>query len=176
MALFTLATYLTRMRRGIAAAKLTGPLRRNMVLRVYQRMATAKVPTPSAGAMLAQLKSVGLGIRRQDFLRIHKAFRLAGILGARIQVMRPTTRPLKAAIPEWPGFMARRYLYQFTMNVYDYRADKWTVEPFRWSSNRIYSRSGAEREIRNWWRESGFSEDVNLRSVHFTAVWKNKDQ
>jgi len=175
MALFTLATYLARLQRGLAAGVLTAPLRRNMVFRVYQRIATAKIALPSARSMLAQLRSAGLGIRTQDFYRIHRAFRAGGILGARIQVLGPAVRPLKAAIPEWPGFMARRYLYQFTVNVYDYKKEAWRVHPFRWSSNQIYSKSGAEREIRNWWRESGFPEDVDLASVHFEAVWKNAE-
>lgn len=175
MALFTLATYLVRLRRGIAAGVLTSAMRRNMVLRVYQRIATAGIPTPSARSMLGQLRSAGLGIRTQDFYRIHRAFKMGGILGARIRVLGPTVRPLKAAIPEWPGFMTRRYLYQFTMNVYDYKKKVWRENPYRWSSNRIYSKSGAEREIRAWWRESGFSEDVDLASVHFDSVWKNAE-
>lgn len=176
MAIFTLATYLMRLRRGIVAGVLTAPMRRNMVLRVYQRIASARVATPSARSMLGLLRSAGLGIRTQDFYRIHRAFRAAGILGARIQVLGPAVRPLKAAIPEWPGFMTRRYLYQFTMNVYDYRKDVWRQQPFRWSSNRIYSKTGAEREIRAWWRESGFSTEVDLDTVHFEAVWKNAEQ
>jgi len=176
MAAFTLALYLLRLRRGIAAGVLTGPMRRNMVLRVYQRITTAKVAIPSARSMLGQLRSAGLGIRTQDFYRIHRAFKMAGILGARIQVLGPSVRPLKAAIPEWPGFMSRRYLYQFTMNVYDYKKDVWQQQPFRWSSNTIYSKTGAEREIRAWWRESGFSTEVDLDTLHFSAVWKNAEQ
>jgi len=176
MAVWTVANYLLRLSRGLAVTKLTGPMRRDLVLRVYQRMATARAITPSATSMLAQLRSAGLGIRRQDLLRIHKEFKRAGVLGARIQVMGPTARPLKAVIPEWPGFMSRRYLYEFTMKVHDYKSDQWIDEPYRWSSNRIYSKTGAEREITNWWRESGFSKDVDLSSVHFKAVWKNRVQ
>lgn len=176
MALFTLASYLLRLRRGIAAGVLTSAMRRNMVLRVFQRISTAGLALPSGASMLAQLRSAGLGIRTQDYYRIHRAFRMGGILGARIRVLGPTVRPLKAAIPEWPGFMTRRYLYQFTMNVYDYKKEVWRQQPYRWSSNQIYSKSGAEREIRAWWRESGFSAEVDLDTVHFEAVWKNAEQ
>ena len=175
MAAFSLALYLLKLGRGIDAGMLTAPLRRNLAFRAFQRIATTKTALPAGSTMLKLLRSAGIGMRTQDFYRIYRAFKRAGVLGARIAVAPPTVRPPKAFIPEWPGFMTRRYLYDFTMNVYDYRTDSWDVKPFRWSSNRIYSKTGAEDQIRNWWRESGFSTDVDLASIHFDAVWKNAE-
>ena len=151
MAVFNLALYLARVTLGIPKSVLTARMKRALTFKAFQRLAVGKVPIPSAASMLRALQVA-------------------------IQLLPPTKRPLKAAIPDWPGFMSRRYLYEYTVNVHDYRLDKWNVRPFRFSANQIYSRSGAEDRIRNWWREAGLAENADLSTLHFEAVWKSSVQ
>ncbi|GAH06722.1 unnamed protein product, partial [marine sediment metagenome] len=85
----------------------------------------------------------------------------------------PATRLLRADVPEWPGFMSGRYLYQFNMYVFDYKQDKWQTKTFRMASSRLYSRTSGEAAIRQWWSESGFRKEVELATVRITEVWKS---
>jgi hypothetical protein len=175
MGVFNLAGYLSKIVSTLSGMEATAALRRNLVLRTFQRLGTAKSILPSASNLLGLFRAKGIGIRTQDFYRIYKSFETAGIQAARQQVAPPTQKPLKADLPIWPGFTARRYLYDFTMEVHDYQNDKWISKDFRMSSNSIYSPSGAEDTIRSWWQESGYSQDVDLDSIHFVAVWKSSE-
>ena len=151
-----------------------GPMRRSIVLRTLQRMATAKTPLPSGANMLGLLRQYGLGIRTQDFYRLFRSFKKQGTFGAKLAIDPVTTRILRADVPAWPGFLSGRYLYQFDMRVFDYKTDKWRTKTFRMSSTKLYRTKelGAEA-VRSWWAESGFRKEVELATVHITEIWKS---
>lgn len=171
---FSLARFLLAVAKTYKAGPTTAATRRGAILRVFQRMGTAKTPLPSGANLIGLLRSKGLGIRTQDFYRMYGSFRRTGAFGIAQRLAPPTKRPLKADVPVWPGFIARRYMYQFTMNVYDYRQEIWKVKPFRMTSERLYSPASAERVFRDWWTEGGFSTDVDLLTAHYDTVWKSE--
>lgn len=159
--------------RSIVRGALSGPMRRNVVMHTMQRLRTARKPMPSGQYILNMLRGQGFGIRTQDFYRMFSSFKKQGTFGAKLVVQPPATRILKADVPEWPGFMSGRYLYQFDMYVWDYKEDKWKTKTFRMSSSRLYNKGRAEEQIRSWWSESGFNKEVELATVRVTEVWKS---
>jgi len=171
---FNLGRFLVILSREVAKAPVTAGVRRSLILRTFQRMGTSKVPLPSGDNLLSQLRSKGLGIRTQDFYRMYSSFKRLGPFVVEQGLLPPTKRPLKADVPVWPGFVSRRYLYSFTMNVYDYRQEIWRDKSFRMTGERLYSPASAERQFRDWWSSSGFSAEVDLESVRYETVWKSK--
>lgn len=171
---FNLARFLLALSRGVGKAPLTGATRRGLVLRLFQRMGKAKMPLPSGANLLSQLRGKGLGIRTQDFYSMYRSFKRLGPFAVSQRLLPPTKRPLKADVPVWPGFVSHRYLYSFTMNVYDYKQEIWREKEFRMSGERLYSPASAESLFRDWWAESGFSTDVDLASARYETVWKSK--
>lgn len=171
---FNLGRFLVVLSRELEKAPVTAGMRRSLILRTFQRMATSKMPLPSGANLIAQLRAKGLSIRTQDFYRMYSSFKRLGPFAVEQRLRPPTKRPLKADVPVWPGFVSRRYLYSFTMNVYDYKQEIWRDKSFRMTGERLYSPASAERRFRDWWSESGFSTEVDLNSVRYETVWKSK--
>jgi len=171
---FNLSRFLTSLSREFAKAPVTGGMRRAAILRTFQRVGTAKTPLPSGANLLAQLRAKGLGIRTQDFYSMFRSFKRIGPFAVSQKLLPPTKRPLKADVPVWPGFVSRRYLYQFTMNVYDYKQEIWIEKPFRMTSERLYSPASSEMLFREWGSGTGLFKDVDWSTVRYEAVWKSK--
>lgn len=127
---------------------LTSQIRRMAVTSMFAQIRRAAVPMPGANQMLSQLRGIGLGIRRTDFLAGYRET-LGHDRKIAAQMLVPPDELIPLAempVPEFPpGEMFR---YQFEIDCFDYETDEWGPKDFWIESPEHVTAKGAYELMR----------------------------
>lgn len=108
----------------------TSKIRRMAVSSMFAQLRRAAVPLPGANEMLGQLRGMGLGIRRTDFLKGYRET-VGHDRKIQAQLRREPDEliPLsEMPVPEFPP--GEMYRYQFEIECYQYEMDEWGRKDF----------------------------------------------
>ena len=123
-------------------------------------------------AVLSSLRSVGLGIRTQDFYRLFTSFKQAGVMGAK-QVLRDYNVLIPDSLMPVAPFKTRReYHYVVKVQAADYTTGKWGPKMFTLSSDKSFAPNDVLDQFYAQNEGEFDAEEVDWATLSFVRAYK----
>ena len=148
---------------------LTGVKRRNWIEQNIKRSTWKNVP---ANQILNQLKEVGMGIRRQDFLKIRRdVLGLERFEEAFKKLSADTLAPRSWMVEKKPGLLTMQAQYRFRLRVTNIETGESEIISRAISSDQHYTKGEAEEFVNNWYTEPSETSNYVMEEATLYEVW-----